>query len=134
MDKHAYCTQCGRYVELAGEACPEGHGGASLRDVRSGPLPALAAQRQSARPGVSATASAPAPPDPTESAGRIIGWLVVVVPALILAVLMVALTEPQYEGAGLGTVGAWLASLATVAVTLGAALAWGWSRFLRKRR
>ena len=135
MDKHAFCTECGRYVELVGDACPEGHRGDSLRDVRSGSLPADAAQRQAAKAASGAPAGPAAPPEPdsTEAVGRVLGWLVVLVPALILATVMVALTEPQYEGAGLGTAGAWLASAATVAVTLGAALAWGWYKFLRKR-
>ena len=143
MDKHAYCSECGRYVMLSGELCPAGHGGDSLRDVRSGPLPADVLQRQSQRPvpaspaASSARATQPraAPEkDSTESAGRILGWMFVLVPALGLGVIMVAVTEPQYEGMHLGAVGSWLAAFATVVITLGIALGWGWLKFTRKRR
>jgi hypothetical protein len=143
MEKHAYCTGCGRYVTLTGEVCPAGHGGDSLRDVRSGALPVEVARRQSERPGAMGTggvgagtthAGAAGGQDSAESIGRVLGWLVVLVPALGLGVIMVAMTEPQYVGMGLGSAGAWFAAVATVALTLGAALAWGWLRFVRKRR
>ena len=143
MDKHAYCTSCGCYVTLTGEVCPAGHGDRNLRDVRSGVLPAEVAKRQSERSGQPGLAGAGAPTgqagvaageDSAESIGRMLGWLVILVPALCLGVIMVAMTEPQYEGMHLGIVGAWLAAFATVVVTLGAALGWGWLKFVRKRR
>ena len=142
MDRHAYCTECGRYVMLAGEVCPAGHGGDSLRDIRSGALPGDVVQRQSQRPGPTgqdasggrAGRARAAGKDSTESVGRVMGWLVVLVPALGLGVIMVAVTEPQYEGMHLGTVGSWMAAFVTVVVALGAALGWGWLKFVRNRR
>ena len=70
--------------------------------------------------------------EPSEKLSRVLAWLFVLVPALGLSVVMVALTEPQYEGAGRGAVGAWLAALATVALTVGGALLWGWLKFSHK--
>jgi hypothetical protein len=137
MDKHAYCVECGRYVQLAGEACPNGHSDDSLRDVRSGALPAGVAARQeveSEKARASAGSATSAAPDKGETAGRVVGWLVVVVPALGLAVIAVAMTEPQFESMGMGIPSAWVASFVTVALTFGAALAWGWVKFARKRR
>ena len=145
MEKHAYCTRCGRYVQLTGETCPAGHGGDDLRDMRSGSLPADAARERSAEPSaqtVSApsrrpgrqTASATDYSESTEKAGRVLGWLFVVIPSLAVGFFMVALTEPQYESMGIGTVGSWFASFATVAITLGLALAWGWLKLTKKRR
>jgi hypothetical protein len=144
MDKHAYCAECGHYVALAGESCPAGHASASLRDVRSGPLPPVAQQRRPAAPSrhpdpaASSRAVGVKPRqsdvERSQAVGRVLGWLVVLVPALALGVLMVAMTEPQYEGAGLGTAGAWVAAFFTVALTLGAALVWGWIKLAKKRR
>jgi len=155
MEKHAYCSECGRYVQLADDRCPAGHAADSLRDVRSGPLPAGAAQGAGAAQAVGAAAAGGAPAvetapraggsnapraaesatadsEPSETLSRVLAWLFVLVPALGLSAVMVALTEPQYEGAGLGTVGAWLAAFATVVVTVGGALLWGWLKFSRK--
>ena len=57
-----------------------------------------------------------------------------VVPTLVLGYIAVALTEPQLEMSGFHGATAWLLSLVSVAVTLGAAAAWGYVKLVRKRR
>jgi len=130
--KSAYCSGCGRRVDLdaAGE-CPQGHLRSMLRDVREGvaaPAPvAPATAGQVSRPG--------GPPNQRgDLAGQVLGKAIIIVPALIIGVIAVGITEPQYEFAGMTPALSWVASFFTVAITLGVAAAWGVMRGRNRSR
>ena len=132
MPKTAYCGECGRYVQLtAEETCPNGHPRSALRDLREGAPPAPAAAQVAQRPvmAVAGPTGARRAPESAETAGKVVGWIAVVVPATIFAVVCVAITEPQFEGFGIPVWLAWLGSLGTVVVTFALAAVWGWVKF-----
>jgi hypothetical protein len=103
-----------------------------LRDVREGvaaPAPTKVGHA-GAGAGARKSVAAPRPADPPdhELAGQILGKAVVIIPAIIFAVVAVGITEPQFEGMGWPIGLSWMASFASVVITLGVAAAWGYAR------
>jgi hypothetical protein len=89
MSRVGFCQECGRYVAVGDDGCPDGHPRSAVRDVREvsdgAPMP-LAGARPSAD---SSAEAAQLRSEPNEAVMQVVAKSLVIVPAaLILAFLM----------------------------------------------
>jgi len=98
MAKIAYCSGCGRYIELTytGE-CPEGHPRSALRDVREGTLASAPSVRVAT---VGPTAEEAAFREFESPFAKIVGRAIIIVP--IVAVLGFGLVTGMVPVPGFG--------------------------------
>lgn len=127
MSRIAYCSGCGRYVELTYQSeCPEGHPRSSLRDVRDGTL--------AAAPNVATVANAPTAEEAAfqvqnSPAVKAAGIAIIAVPVALV------LIWGLYSGmAEFGDSMAWPAKLGLSAVSLVGTIGLAFLFYRRKRR
>ena len=126
MSRIAYCSGCGRYVELTyQDECPEGHPRSALRDVREGTL--------ASAPRASASANAPTAEEAAfqiqnNVAVKAVGIAIIAVPVTL--VLAWGLWSGMAEfGDGMS----WPAKLGLSAVSLVATVGLAFLMYRRKR-
>jgi hypothetical protein len=98
--KNAYCNVCGARVMLTDDGeCVNGHPRSALRDVQEGPIAPAQASARPASPSNQAAAGSDFSP-PSDRAAKVVGVLVVVVPAAIVLAAAVWITYQVSVGAG----------------------------------
>ena len=136
MSRNAYCSECQTRVGLteSGE-CPQGHPRSALRDVREGDI---------ANPARSPVKEPDGPSGPfvggpnltrgDETAAKLIGRLIVIVPATF--VLAIGLYTGYLAGVqmGMSKLNSWLSSIGSMLLTgvVVAALVWDRRRKMRR--
>ncbi len=119
-------------VDGAGQ-CANGHPRSALRDVREGePAAPVARPAATTRPNAGAVPTS-TPGSSNELASQVIGKAIIIVPAVLVGVVMVGLSEPQFEGLGWPPAVSWFVAFVSVAITLGVAALLGWVRGKRQR-
>ena len=137
MAQNAYCNECGTRVTLAEDGtCENGHPRSALRDVREGGIveaPRSGTPQAGSAPG-GAGASAPRAGAPTQApvASRVIGAVLIAVPAAFVVAL--ALWSGYAAGIALGQTrsGAWLSSIGSLVLTGALVALWVAKRRTRK--
>ena len=107
MSKNAYCSGCGSRVQLtdAGE-CPNGHPRSMLRDVQDG----LAAPAPKPVPAVHDEGASNLKPS-EETAAKVIGNLIIIVPAAIVLVFAIWSSYAISIAMGFSKATSWLSSI-----------------------
>lgn len=127
MREQGYCEACGQWVDLTGAGdCPAGHAAEAIVRTRDG-----AAKREA---GPVPRTAVPQLGESTDRLATVLGRALIIVPAALVLLVAILVTEPQYEGAGMSPALAWIAAAASTVLTLGLAALWGWLRFKRRRR
>jgi len=130
----AYCSGCGRRIELtAEEECPQGHLRSMLRDVRQGvAAPAATAGTAAADRAPRATPLPVGPSRTHELLAQVLGKSIVIVPVAAIIAFGLWTGYESMAGTGASVLEAILMSVGSLVLTVGLAFVWA-SRRGRKR-